>query len=112
MREPTIPIACTLTPNEAGARLDEFFELFANHLRDLTRPTPGQLQFVFDHAETIEDATRDLLAREHKCCAFFDFAIERQSTALIVRAEVPQGAEASLDELASIARQAAPRVMA
>jgi hypothetical protein len=60
MREPSIPIACTLSPNETGQRLEEFQSLFANHLRELTRPAPRQARFVFQPAEEIEAATRDL----------------------------------------------------
>jgi hypothetical protein len=106
MHEPSIAIVCTLSADETGQRLDEFERLFANHLRDLTRPAPRQVRFVFDAAEEIEPAARDSFAREQECCAFFDFVVERQDAELIVRAEVPVGAEASLDELATMARGA------
>jgi hypothetical protein len=105
--EPTIPIACTLSPDEAGQRLQEFEHLFANHLRELTRPTPRRARFVFASVPEIEQSTRDLFAREQECCAFFDILIERQSTNLVVELAVPAGAEAALDGLASVARQAA-----
>jgi hypothetical protein len=109
MHEPNVAIVCTLSPNQTSQRLAEFERLFANHLRELTRPSPRQARFIFQHADEIEDATRDLFAREHQCCAFFDFVVERQATELIVRAEVPAGAEAILNELATIARRAATR---
>jgi hypothetical protein len=110
--QPSIPIACTLSPNQLGERLDEFSQLFANHLRELTRPVPRQARFVFDAADQIEDATRDLFAREHECCAFFDFVVERHGAELIVHAEVPAGAEASLDDFAALAHKAAPAAAA
>jgi hypothetical protein len=112
MDKSSIPIVCTLSPNETGPRLEEFDTLFANHLRELTRPSPRKALFVFQHADEIEEATRGLFAREHECCGFFDFVVQRQGAELIVRAEVPVGAEASLDELAAIAHRAAPRVLA
>ncbi len=110
MRELSIPIVCTLSPSETGQRLEEFERLFANQLRELTRPTPRQVRFVFNAAEEIEAAVRDLFAREHECCAFFDFVVERQDAELIVRVQVPAGAEASLDQLATLARGGAARV--
>jgi hypothetical protein len=112
MQETSIPLVCTLWPNQTGERLAEFERLFANHLRDLTRPAPRQARFVFQPADEIEDATRDLLAREQECCAFFDFVVDRQGVNLIVQATVPEGAEASLDGLATIALRAAPRLVA
>jgi hypothetical protein len=112
MQEPSIPIVCTLSPNETGERRAEFERLFANHLRELTRPAPRVARFVFEPADEIEDATRDLLAREHECCAFFDFVVDRQGVDLIVQVRVPEGAEASLDGLATIALRAAPQVVA
>lgn len=112
MDESSIPIVCTLSPNETGPRLEEFETLFANHLRELTRPSPREALFVFQHAGEIEEATRGLFAREHACCAFFDFVVQRRGAELIVRAEVPAGAEASLDELAALANRAAPRGVA
>ena len=59
--------------------------------------------------EEIEAAARDLFAREHECCAFFDFVVERQDAELIVWVEVPAGAEASLDQLVTHARSSAAR---
>jgi hypothetical protein len=110
MHEPSIPIVCTLSPSETGQRLEEFERLFANHLRELTQPALRQARFVFDAAEEIEAAARDLFAREHECCAFFDFVVERQDAELIVWVEVPAGAEASLDQLVTHARSGAARI--
>jgi hypothetical protein len=110
MDDPSISIVCTLSPNQTGQRLAEFEKLFASHLRELTRPAPRQARFVFQPADEIEDAARDLFAREQECCAFFDFVVERDGAALIVQAEVPAEAEASLDGLATIALRAAPRI--
>ena len=107
MDELSIPIACTLSPDQTGQRLEEFVELFARHLRELTRPAPHMARFVFGPADEIEASARDLFAREQECCAFFRFEVEREGAALIVRAEVPVGAEASLDGLAMLARRAA-----
>jgi hypothetical protein len=112
VHEPSISIVCTLSPNETGQRVEEFEKLFANHLCELTRPTPRVARFVFQPADEIEETARDLFAREHECCGFFDFVVKRQGAELIVRAEVPAGAEASLNGLATLARQAAPRVVA
>jgi hypothetical protein len=79
---------------------------------DRVRLGGSEALFVLQHADEIEEAARDLFAREHECCAFFDFDVQRQGAELIVQAEVPVGAQASLDELAAIALRAAPRVLA
>ena len=112
MEEPSIPIACTLSSDQTDQRLEEFERLFAAHLRELTLPAPRWARFVFDSADQIEGATRDLFARELECCAFFDFFIQREGVDLAVQVEVPAGADASLDGLTMLARRAAPRVLA
>ena len=46
MPEPSVPIACTLSPDQADARLAEFHALFAGHLVRLERPAPTRLRLV------------------------------------------------------------------
>jgi|SRR5579859_7212253 len=112
MHEPSIPIVCTLLPSETGQRLEEFEKLFTNHLREVSQPSPRQARFGFEVTEETEAVVRELFAREQKCCAFFDFVIQRRGARLIVQAQVPAGAEAVLDEFATVARRAAPRAAA
>jgi hypothetical protein len=112
MDEPPVPIVCTLSPNQMGERLDEFSELFGNHLLSVTRPAAHRTRWVLRAADGVEAATRDLLVREQQCCAFFTFGVERIGDTLVVEATVPAGAELALDGLTSIARRAAPRAFA
>jgi hypothetical protein len=103
---------CTLSPDELGTRLDEFFELFGHHLLRATRPEGRRARLVLRAAGGVEAAARDVLAREQECCAFFTFDVQRVGETLVIDATVPDGAEPALEELTSIARRAAPRAFA
>jgi hypothetical protein len=107
MREP-IPIACTLSPDAMANRLDEFRRLFAEHLRSVDRRTPARLRLILAGSDGVEATTRDLLAREQQCCAFYTFAVTTTAGHVVVDARVPAGAEPALDELVEMAREAAP----
>jgi len=106
---PKIPIACTLGPDEVGPRLREFHELFASQLRTVQRE-PTRLRLVLDADDTVEVATRDLLAREQRCCAFFTFDLARSGATLTVDVRVPPSAARTLDGLAWLAGIAKPQV--
>jgi hypothetical protein len=103
----SVPIACTLSPDQAGERLAEFRALFAAHLLRLERPAPTRLRLVLAEAAG-EDAVRELLTREQGCCAFFDFAVAGRGGELLADLEVPEGAAPALDGFAGIAWWAAP----
>jgi hypothetical protein len=107
MREP-IPIACTLSPGARAGRMDEFRRLFADHLRAMSRPAATRLRLTLEGSDGVEATTRDLIAREQQCCAFYTFGVTAGGGHVIVEAQVPAGAEPVLDELAGIAQEAAP----
>lgn len=109
MAAPQVPIVCTLGPNEVGARLQEFHDLFAAHLRAMRR-RPARLRLTLDADDRVEAATRDLLEREQDCCCFFTFDVTRSGRTLIVDVRVPAGADPTLDGLAWLAGAAAPGV--
>jgi hypothetical protein len=103
----TESIVCTLSPNEMGGRLAEWHQLFAAHLRGIDRPAPRRLRLVLAAGAGLE-SVRDLVAREHQCCAFMAFAVTPGDGELLVDVEVPAAAAPTLDGLAGLARRAAP----
>jgi hypothetical protein len=105
--ETSVPIACTLSPDQTGERLAEFQALFAAHLVRLERPAPTRLRLVLA-AEAGAEAVRDLLTREQGCCAFIDFGLRAEGGELLADLEVPAEAGPALDGLAGIAWWAAP----
>ena len=101
------PIACTMPLGEMGGRMREFHELFAAHLRSIARE-PRRLRLDLDWADGLEPRVRDLMAREHDCCAFADMAVRSDATGVTIEIGVPEGAEGALDGFAFIAESAAP----
>jgi hypothetical protein len=106
MSESGVPIACTLHPNEMGARLEEWHRLFAAHLEEIQRPASTRLRLVLA-ANADVDRARDLAAREMACCAFMTITVTRGGGRLLVDVEVPAEAAPTLDGLAGIAERAA-----
>jgi hypothetical protein len=109
MTASSVPIACTLSPNQLGGRLAEWHDLLATHLRGVDRPAPRQLRLVLAAGAELE-SVRDLTAREHECCAFMTFTVTPGDGELLVDIEVPAEAAPTLDGLARLAEHAAPAV--
>ncbi|HEX6678709.1 MAG TPA: hypothetical protein VF486_27300 [Actinomycetes bacterium] len=107
MPEPSVPIACTLPPDQVDGRLAEFHELFAAHLVRVERPAPTRLRLVLGGAAG-EHAVRALLDRERQCCAFLDVTVTAEGGQLLADLEVPAAGAPALDGLAGIAWWAAP----
>ena len=104
------PIACTMPVGEMGGRMREFHKLFAAHLRSIARE-PRRLRLGLDSGHGLDATVRDLMAREHECCAFADIAIRSDGDGLMIEIGVPEGAEGALDGFAYVAETAAPRVV-
>jgi hypothetical protein len=107
MTASSVPIVCTLSPNELGGRLGEWHELLATHLRGIDRPAPRKLRLVLAAGADLA-SVRDLVAREQECCAFMAFTVTPGDGELLVDVEVPAEATPTLDGLARLAERAAP----
>jgi hypothetical protein len=101
------PSGCNLDAAALSEREDEFRELFARALRRVKRHDARSARLILDIA--CEADARDLLAREHGCYAFFDFAVAGIDQALVVEVRVPAGSEAALDFLLALATSAPVR---
>lgn len=87
-------------------RLAEFDELFTSSLLGVRREEFGRLRLRLRGGVEVEGRTRDLTAREAECCAFFDFAVDRDGDQVIVDVRVPADNEIVLDGLAAQAEAA------
>lgn len=94
MTEP--PIACNLTPDGMTARLGLIDALAADALLDRVRTDSGLRVRLRDTPE-IEQRTRELVAAESRCCAFLDFTLERDDTALVLEISGPEEARPVID---------------
>jgi hypothetical protein len=72
----TTPIVCDMTsaPDTGPERMMEYRRLFAQALVGRER-TAGGIRFRFRADDGVEAWVRDLAAREHACCSFFEFGI-------------------------------------
>jgi hypothetical protein len=104
------PAECTLPTEDRPLRVAEFDELFASALRGLERVAPTHLRLTLAGGAGIEEATRDLTARETACCSFFSFGLTPGADGLTLDVEVPAAHVRVLDGLAARAVEAAPRV--
>lgn len=95
------PIACTLDTAALGNREDEFRTLFGRALRSIDRRDRRWARLELDAASETE--TRDLLAREQRCCSFFDFTISVADERLVVDVRAPRDAESAVDFLLALA---------
>ena len=90
-----MPVVCDLTdaPDTAEERIAEYQRLFALHL--VGRSTTGDtVRFRFSADEGVETWVRDLMAREHQCCGFFEFSVSVANGDVIWDATVADDAEA------------------
>ena len=98
MSQSSVPIVCTLHPNEWGGRLDEWHRLFATHLGGIERPTPTRLRLTLA-ADAGLERMRDLAAREMACCAFMTFTVTLAVHDPVVAGPQSQRARHSLERL-------------
>src|SRR5437870_12124513 len=84
-----LPIACSLSAEDLGSRLDEFRALFSACLRGLRRCAPALLELQLDVESVDESALRDLLRREQQCCPFFTFDVRVSGDVMLVSVGVP-----------------------
>jgi hypothetical protein len=86
--------SCALDTPAFRVREDEFRGLFARTLRALEPMDARAARIVLDGS--CEAELRELLAREQRCCSFFEFDVEARGDAIVVTARVPAGSEVAL----------------
>lgn len=73
----------------AEERLAEYHQLFATVYQARERRGRDSVRLRFQAAAGTEDWVRDLAAREHACCGFFTFSVQRVGNEVIWDASVP-----------------------
>jgi hypothetical protein len=97
-----IPIACTLTADDAGRRVDEWRDFLATSTTASERSSHQQLRVQLAPGPGVLERAVDLAQREKACCAFFDFSIDVTARQRWLRISVPAEASSTLDDLASL----------
>ncbi len=94
-----IPSACTLPTADRPVRLKEFDDLLATSTRRGERRSATSLALHLSGADGLEEATRDLAARETECCSFFEFEVRSSDDEVILDVTVPPQYADILDAL-------------
>jgi hypothetical protein len=97
-----IPIACTLTPESAAARLEEWRHFLAHSTVAMDKTDDVQLRVQLDGSARTIEAAVDLARREKACCGFFEFSIEVEADACWLSIKVPPDAARTLEDFASL----------
>lgn len=92
-----IPIACTLTTDEAPERVAEWHDALAGaQVRERT-PEGYRLRFPKDPA--FAGRLADLAAREVDCCTFFTFTVTLNNAELVLDVVAPAETHEMIGEL-------------
>jgi hypothetical protein len=94
-----VPPSCTLPTAERPVRVAEFDALLAVAVRPAERLSPTRLRIHLPGGPIAEITTRDLVAREARCCSFFAFDVRASPAATVLEIQVPDGQVAVLDAL-------------
>jgi hypothetical protein len=98
-----VPIACTLSVDDAATRLDEWRAMLTRVVASVERVAPTELELRLQTAPGDLDRLVDLVQREATCCTFFEFALHVAADAVTLRVTVPADAAPVLDGFAALA---------
>jgi hypothetical protein len=98
-----VPIACTLTVDDATTRLDEWRSALGRSIASVRRTSPTELVLALRDDRAGLDALVALTQRELACCAFFDFTLRIAVEGVALVVAVPPDAAAVLDDFANLA---------
>jgi hypothetical protein len=90
------PIACKLDANEFKARSELIRTLTSRHLRQATRTA---LRLKLTYAPEALSEVCELVGMEQACCAFLNFDLTHDATAVFVTITAPEAAAAAADDL-------------
>jgi hypothetical protein len=97
-----IPIACTLTSESAGARLEEWRQFLARWTGAAEHASALALRVQLNGSPEALEGAVDLARREKACCAFFEFSIEVEADASWLSVKVPPDAADVLADFVSL----------
>ncbi len=97
-----IPVACSLTPESAADRVQEWRTFFAEWIHAAEKANDRELRLRLDTSEKALLVAADLAEREKACCGFFDFSIELQPDERWLVIRVPHDAAGVLRDIVSL----------
>ena len=101
-----IPIACTLTTEDAAVRVEEWRAFFTTHTHEVRALSATEMAVRLGDDDASLLAAADLARREQSCCNFFSFAIEIAPAARWLRVSVPADAAPVLEDFSALATAA------
>lgn len=104
-----VPIACTLSADDAADRIGEWRTAFGSSVTAAARPAPQRLELRMAEDPAALSLLVDLARREKACCGFFAFTVEIEAQGATMVVEVPDDAVAVLDGFAGLAGLGAPK---
>jgi hypothetical protein len=98
-----VPIACTLTVDDAATRIDEWRAVLDRSIASVHRTSPTEIVLTLRDDRAGLDDLVGLARREVACCAFFDFTLDIAVDAVALVVTVPADAAGVLDDFAALA---------
>ena len=98
-----VPIACTLTADDAQDRVGQWRTFFTTHTDRLEAQVPGRAAVRLNPGDAALLAAADLAAREQACCSFFEFSIGIKPDGRWLQVHVPENAASTLANFISLA---------
>jgi hypothetical protein len=98
-----VPIACTLTIEDAQDRVGEWRTFFITHTDQVAVRDPTRAAVRLKPGDAALLAAADLAAREQACCSFFEFSIRINPHGRWLEVNVPEGAVLTLTDFISLA---------
>ena len=98
-----IPIACTLTVEDAEDRVAEWRSFFAVHTDLVERRSPNEAAMRLRSGDEALLAAIDLATREKACCSFFAFSVSLAEDGRWLHVAVPADAAPILSGLVGLA---------
>jgi len=98
-----VPIACTLTVDDAATRIDEWRTVLRRSVTSARRTSPTEVRLELRDDRAGLDELVGLAQREVACCAFFDFTLSIAVDMVALVVTVPTDAATVLDGFAALA---------
>jgi hypothetical protein len=94
-----VPIACTLSVDDAAARGVEWRDFVSRHVDAVERPARTVVRLRLGPGDDVLLAAVDLARREKACCAFLVLSMEPLPDATWLVIEAPEEAAGLIDGL-------------
>lgn len=104
-----VPIACTLTAEDAADRIEAWRSALGDSVTAVSRPEPVRLVLGVGSDPARIAVLVDLARREKACCGFFCFAFNVGAQEVTLEVSVPEDATTVLDGFEALAGSGHPQ---